>query len=105
MSMPYILSLSALAALLICSAAKAQPADANYDEAKVGKYTLPDPLVMQNGEKVADDATWHKRRRPEILQLFQTNVYGRSPGRPENITYELTSLDRAAWEARPCARK
>ena len=96
MRVPYILTLSALAALMICSTATAQPADANYDEAKVGSYTLPDPLTMQNGEKVTDAETWYKRRRPEILRLFQTNVYGRSPGRPENATYELTSLDPTA---------
>jgi hypothetical protein len=95
--MPYKrLSVFALPALLMCSAAKAQPLEANYDEAKAGNYTLPDPLVMQNGEKVAGAEAWHKRRRPEILQLFQTNVYGRSPGRPESMTYELSSLDRAA---------
>ena len=38
--------------------AAAQPPEANYDEAKVPKYTLPDPLVMQNGERVTDAETW-----------------------------------------------
>ena len=46
----------------------------NYDEAKVGNYTLPDPLVMENGKRVRDAATWYKTRRPEIVRLFETTV-------------------------------
>ncbi len=73
-----------------------QPPGANYDEAKVPKYTLPDPLVMQNGERVRDAETWFKRRRPEILELFRSQVYGRSPERPAGMTFELASIDRQA---------
>ncbi|NQT88592.1 acetylxylan esterase, partial [bacterium] len=40
---------------------------ANYDENKVPKYTLPDPLVLANGDKVTDAKTWAEKRRPEIL--------------------------------------
>ena len=82
-------------ALLACVAA-AQPADANYDEAKVPAYTLPDPLVMAGGQRVADARTWFQRRRPEILQLFETQVYGRSPARPSGMTFEVRSVDRDA---------
>ena len=71
-------------------------ADVNYDEAKVPKYTLPDPLVMSNGERVTNARMWAKRRA-EILKLFETNVYGRTVGgRPKNMTFEPTSIDRAA---------
>ena len=38
----------------------------NYDEAKVGTYTLPDPLVLANGKRVKDAKTWWTKRRPEI---------------------------------------
>src|SRR5450759_4527357 len=51
---------------------------AQYDESKVPQYALPDPLVMLDGEKVADTNTWKQKRRPEILRLFATNVYGRT---------------------------
>ena len=51
----------------------------NYDEAKVGNYTLPDPLVLQSGKRVADTATWVRERRPEILTSYQTEIYGRVP--------------------------
>lgn len=52
---------------------------ANYDETKVRKYTLPDPLVLLSGERVTTADTWFKFRRPELLNLFSTYVYGRTP--------------------------
>src|SRR5690349_15204710 len=51
----------------------------NYDEAKVGNYTLPDPLVLTNGRPVRDAATWTNIRRPEILKLYETEIYGHVP--------------------------
>lgn len=70
----------------------AQPSDANYDESKVPAYTLPDPLA---GVKTPKD--WTARRRAEILRLFETNVYGRTPaGRPRAMRFEVTSVDRNA---------
>ena len=74
----------------------AEPFTPNYDESKVPQYTLPDPLVMGNGRKVADAKTWQTKRRTEILELFRTHVYGRSPGRPRQMKFEVTSLDRQA---------
>lgn len=89
------LELFPLAVLLLASAAAQQPA-ANYDEAKVPNFTLPDPLVMNNGQPVQDAATWTSRRRPEILELFRSNVHGRSPERPRGMTFELSSIDEKA---------
>ncbi len=82
--------------MTICLEAQAQLADANYDEAKVPKYTLPDPLVLQNGQPVKDAETWRTKRRPEILRLFQENVYGKSPGRPRAMSFESDSIDAKA---------
>jgi hypothetical protein len=84
------------ATLLFPLLAPAQPADVNYDEAKVPEYTLPDPLRMSNDGRVADAETWYKKRRPEVLKLFETHVYGRSPGRPAGMTFETTSIDQKA---------
>lgn len=66
------------------------PPDANYDESKAGTYTLPDPLVYSDGTRVKDAADWRKRRRPEILALFENHVYGKTPA-PRKIEYEVTS--------------
>src|SRR6266542_6850538 len=61
----------------------------NYDEALVGTYTLPEPLVLANGKSVRDANTWYQKRRPEILRLFEENQFGRSPRRPEGMTFDL----------------
>jgi len=53
----------------------------NYDEAKTGTYTLPDPRVMQNGEKVTSEKMWMDERRPEILHLYETEQFGKCPSR------------------------
>jgi pimeloyl-ACP methyl ester carboxylesterase len=63
----------------------------NYDETKVGDYTLPDVLKTQDGRTVSDVKLWESVRRPEILELFKTHVYGRSPGRPQNMTFKVVN--------------
>jgi hypothetical protein len=68
----------------------------NYDESKVGSYTLPDPLVLSNGKKVEDVKTWKNKRRPEILSLFETQVYGKLPGKPAGMRFKVKSTDREA---------
>jgi hypothetical protein len=88
--------LAAAVVLLGVPLVHAQQFVPNYDEAKVPKYTLPDPLVLADGTPVKDAKTWTTKRRPEILQLFQTHVYGRSPGRPKGMTFEVTSIDKKA---------
>ncbi len=90
----------AAGATLLVSPAPAQPADANYDEAKAGDYILPDPLVSASGQKVATAEAWRTQRRPEILRLFETHVYGRSPGRPKDMSFELTSIEQNALDGK-----
>ena len=82
---------------LIVGPMSAAPRPAHTDEAKVSPYTLPDPLVMADGSPVRDAAAWRAQRRPELLELFAREVYGRTPaGRPAAIRAEVTSVDRAA---------
>jgi hypothetical protein len=59
----------------------------NYDEAHVRPYELPDPLKTANGS-IRTVAAWSKRRS-EILELFREQVYGRSPGRPQGLRFEV----------------
>src|SRR5205085_9728509 len=61
----------------------------NYDEALVGSYTLPDPLILANGKPVRDAKTWTEKRRPEIVRLFEENQYGRAPGRPAGMSFDV----------------
>lgn len=51
----------------------------NEDESKVPVYTLPDPLVTSSGEKVDSADKWTKQRRPELMKIFEEEVYGRTP--------------------------
>jgi hypothetical protein len=52
---------------------------------------------MQDGTKVTDAKTWTEKRRPEILELFETHVFGRAMvGRPEEMTWKVTAEDRQA---------
>src|SRR3954451_10511865 len=61
----------------------------NYDESKVRSYTLPNPLVLADGKPVRDVKTWTDKRRPEIVRLFEENEYGRAPGRPKDMSFEV----------------
>jgi hypothetical protein len=62
----------------------------NYDETKVGSYSLTDPLALNSGKKVRDAKAWFSKRRPEIAELFETQQYGRAPGRPADESFEIT---------------
>ena len=56
------------------------PNAANYDESKANPYpNLPDPLVLKNGEQVTTAEQWWKYRRPEIVEDFDREIYGRIP--------------------------
>jgi hypothetical protein len=86
-------------ALILCLflvSAAAKGPEVNYDESKVRKYTLPDPLLLADGQRVTDAATWHAKRRSEILRLFETCVYGCVPPGPGKIAAEVRSVCRDA---------
>ena len=61
----------------------------NYDEAKVGDYTLPNPLVCTDGSRVTNSESWTQKRRPEILELYRENIFGRSPAAGTNVTFNI----------------
>jgi hypothetical protein len=64
---------------------------ANYDESKANPYpNLPDPLVLKNGEKVTTAQAWWDKRRPEIVEDFDREVYGRVPRNVPKVTWEVT---------------
>jgi hypothetical protein len=68
------------------------PNAANRDEEKVNKYTLPDPLVLKNGKKVKTTADWWTKRRPEIVEDFESEIYGRLPKNIPNVTWKVVSV-------------
>ncbi len=74
---------------------------ATYDEAAANPYpTLPDPLVMNDGSKVTTPAQWTKRRA-EIKELFDREVYGRVPANTPKVTWEVVSNDKGVPMSAP----
>lgn len=79
-----------LGLLMIAPESTAQPEGFNYDESKVPDYSLPDPLVAEDGSKVTTADAWRQSRRPEVLRLFEDYVYGKTPiDRPEAMRWEV----------------
>jgi hypothetical protein len=72
----------------------------NYNEAMVPNYTLPDPLVFPNGKKVTTPKEWKNKRRPQILHLFETQVYGKSPKPPKAMHFKVTSIDTSVFDGK-----
>ena len=67
------------------------PNAANYDEAKANPYPkLPDPMVLKNGKKVKTAKVWWSKRRPEIVEDFDREVYGRVPKVTPKVVWEVT---------------
>lgn len=63
--------------------------EANYDESKVPPYRLPDVLKTTKNVKVQSKTTWEKVRRPEVIKLFEENVYGQMPKSYDQLTYSV----------------
>jgi hypothetical protein len=72
----------------------------NYDEALVGTYQLPDPLKMANGKPVRTARMWTEKRRPEIVHLFEENQYGRAPGRPADMSFDVFDTGTPAMDGK-----
>jgi (4-O-methyl)-D-glucuronate---lignin esterase len=66
------------------------PNFANYDEAKVKPYpALPDVMVTNAGKRVTSAKDWWEVRRPEIVELFDREIYGRTPTDLPSVTWEV----------------
>lgn len=93
---PFLVSLVSIVGSV--SAAQ-EPADTNYDEAKVPVYELPALLVARAGQ-VPTRKEWVTSRRGEVQGLFEDNVYGATPKRQLAVTYEVIESDPDALGGR-----
>jgi hypothetical protein len=67
---------------------------ANYDASKANPYPeLPDPLTLNNGDKVTTPSEWWDKRRPEIVEMYEKYVYGRIPKDVPKVTWAVTAVD------------
>ena len=72
------------------------PNYANYDESKANPYpNLPDPLVLKNGKKVTTAEMWWNQRRPEIVEDFDREIYGRVPRDTPKVNWEITDTNES----------
>src|SRR5690606_25094926 len=85
------------------------PADknsANYNESLANPCPeLPELLVTKKGEKVTDANTWWKIRRPEIVEDFEREVYGRVPKNVPKVTWEVDIVDKEFVRRTPVIAK
>jgi hypothetical protein len=79
--------------LVMSSLAFSQERQTIYDENLVPEFVLPDPLILSDGSVVTNIETWWSQRRPEIVQLFESIEYGKTPVNIIKPLYETISED------------
>jgi hypothetical protein len=71
------------------------PNAANYDESKANPFpNLPDALTLKNGKKVNSAKMWWAKRRPEIVEDFDREIYGRMPKNVPSVRWEVKSISK-----------
>ncbi len=86
--------------LVLASVCQAQTFKPNYSEDKVPKYTLPDLLKSPNNTVIKTKEQWKDIRRPEILKLFEDNVYGQLPRDFDSLSFAVTNQNDAAMNGK-----
>lgn len=75
-----------------------------YEESNVPKYTLPDPLVANDGSPVTTKEQWDLKRRGELMELFRSQVYGKKPDVEYSVQYEITGEIKDAIDGKATGR-
>ena len=71
------------------------PNHANYEESLANPCPqLPDILTTKDGKKVTTANMWWKQRRPEIVEDYEREVYGRIPKNVPKVTWSVKVTDR-----------
>ena len=88
------------------NAARGTPNAANYDPEKANPYPdLPDPLTLKSGRKVRTADMWWKQRRPEIVEDFEREVFGRVPASVPAVKWEVKQTVNAQIAGLPVIAK
>ena len=70
------------------------PNHANYDESKANPFPdVPDPLAMNDGQKVTTPQMWWDKRRPELVEMYEKYVYGRIPANVPKVSWTVGVVD------------
>ena len=82
------------------------PVQPNYDEFKANPYLYyPDPLKTFKGKRVRNARQWFRKRRPELVRVFEDEVYGRIPDNVPAIRWEVVKEEKVMMEDIPCIRR
>ena len=81
------------------------PNAANRNESRVNQYTLPDPLILKNGKPIKTPKEWWEKRRPEIVEDFDREIYGRLPKNIPAVTWTVVSVKDTTQGSVPNQRK
>ncbi|MBC3784691.1 acetylxylan esterase [Spirosoma utsteinense] len=65
---------------------------ANSTEANVNQYTLPNALLLKNGQKVNSAKDWVEKKRPELIDGFEREIYGRLPRAIPAVRWNVVSV-------------
>lgn len=92
--------------MLLFGAAYSQNKDViNYDESKVPQFVLPDALTCNDGTKVTTVEQWENKRRPEVLEYFFSQEYGRTRYDKIDVRYETISENKKALDGKATCRQ
>ncbi|MEQ8880845.1 MAG: acetylxylan esterase [Cyclobacteriaceae bacterium] len=80
------LTLTLLLFLTLSTFGQFQP---NYDESKIPAYELPELLQSEKHGKIKSVKAWETKRRPEILELFADQMYGKVPDVPYSLDFKV----------------
>ncbi len=69
----------------------------NYDEKLAGESykNPPDPLKFNNGQIVGTPAQWTSQRRAEVMDLVETNIFGKVPANVPKVTWTSSKVTNA----------
>ena len=98
---PFFRCFVLIMALLSAMSVVAQgPNEANYDEARVPQYVLPDVLTCADGTVVTSVRAWERHRRPELMAMLASLEYGFTPKGMKNVrmSHQLVKENREALD-------
>ena len=100
-------SLTGMFAAALAVSACAQPvAEPKAQAANPEPRNVPALMVTKAGDKVTDVATWEKVRRPELLDVFLENEYGRRPvERPDTLAFETAEPDKPMMDGKAIRKR
>jgi hypothetical protein len=90
---------------LLCRSQQQNEFVPNYDESKIPSFEVPDPLTTFKGKKIRNVKQWEKVRRPELLDFFTDQVYGKVPGELKISKWEVVEQSDNALNGKATGNK